>query len=89
VLSDYVVDELQTNQIIQYPFEGMHMTEDKKPGIVHYLLILFIMSSVILSITTFMFHQEAVERTSEVQRLKQELARCEAQRRLPAEMPGQ
>jgi hypothetical protein len=67
----------------------MHMTEDKKPGLVHYMLIVFVMLSVILGMTTFMFHQEAVERTTEVLRLRQELARCEAQRRLTAEKPGE
>ena len=43
-----------------------------KPGAVHYSLILFVMLSVILGITTYMFHRESSDKFAEIEKLKDE-----------------
>lgn len=56
------------------------MTERAKPSGVHYALIVFVMLSVTLGMTTFMFFNENQQLTKEVKRLNDALARSEAQR---------
>ena len=43
-----------------------------KPGAVHYSLILFVMLSVILGITTYMFHRESSDKFAEIAKLNEE-----------------
>lgn len=43
-----------------------------KPGAVHYFLIFFVMASVILAITTYMFHREASDKFAEISKLNEE-----------------
>ena len=43
-----------------------------KPGAVHYSLILFVMLSVILGITTYMFHRESSDKFAEIAKLNDE-----------------
>lgn len=56
------------------------MTERAKPTAVHYALIVFVMLSVMLSVSTFMFFKESQQMAQEVKRLNDALALCEAQR---------
>ncbi|MBC8117765.1 MAG: hypothetical protein H7062_25525, partial [Candidatus Saccharimonas sp.] len=41
-----------------------------KPGAVHYALIVFVMMSVILGITTYMFHREYSDRAAKITELE-------------------
>ncbi len=43
-----------------------------KPGAVHYSLILFVMLSVILGITTYMFHRESSDKFAEIAKLNED-----------------
>ena len=48
------------------------MAADNKPGAVHYSLIAFVVLSVILGITTYMFHRESSDKFAEIAKLNDE-----------------